>query len=374
MAAPSIVDAEDPILIVREATRRFGNVVALDRVSLKVPRGEFLTLLGPSGSGKTTLLRIVAGLEEPTAIAELRISGQDVRGIPANHRNVATVFQHYGLFPHMSVGENIEYGLLVRKRPPAERRLRAREALELVQLPDKYDRRVHQLSGGERQRIALARALVTEPDILLLDEPLGALDERLRQDMQVELLHLQRSLGTTFVLVTHSQDEALTMSSRIALLNGGRIVQDGSPQDLFDRPRSRFVADFMGIGNVLQGRVHSYHSGETMVTVNGREIVGRPVPGFSPSIDDKVFLAIRAERFRISADPIADSEKKINIVPCKSRLRIYKGNYYDIELETPLGTLVCRTVDAGDIPDAGYLLWDSQHCVTGPLDPEPSRT
>ncbi|MEX2298100.1 MAG: ABC transporter ATP-binding protein [Dongiaceae bacterium] len=368
MAATNSNHSADPILLIRDATRRFGNVIALERVSLTVPRGDFVTLLGPSGSGKTTLLRIVAGLETPSEIAELRISGQDVRGIPANHRNVATVFQHYGLFPHMSVGENIEYGLLVRKRPPAERRRRAMEALEMVRLPGKYDRRVHQLSGGERQRIALARALVTEPDILLLDEPLGALDERLRRDMQVELLRLQKSLGTTFILVTHSQEEALTMSGRIVLLNKGRIVQDGSPQDLFDRPQSRFVADFMGIENVLEGRVSGFNSGGTIVSVNGTEIAGQPIPGFSPSVGDNVFLAIRAERLRISPGA-SPANEGINAIRCKPRLRIYKGNHYDTELETPVGTLVCRQVDAGEFPETGFALWDPQHCIIGPMKP-----
>jgi ABC-type Fe3+/spermidine/putrescine transport system ATPase subunit len=367
MAAASNDRSVDPILVVRDATRRFGNVVALDRVSLTVPRGDFVTLLGPSGSGKTTLLRIVAGLETPSQISELRISGQDVRGIPANHRNVATVFQHYGLFPHMSVGENIEYGLLVRKRPADERRRRAMEALEMVRLPDKYDRRVHQLSGGERQRIALARALVTEPDILLLDEPLGALDERLRRDMQIELLRLQKSLGTTFILVTHSQEEALTMSGRIVLLDHGRIVQDGAPQDLFDRPQSRFVADFMGIENVLEGRVTDCRSGATIVAIDGTEIVGHPIPGFAPAAGEKVFLAIRAERLRISARA-APSDENLNAVRCDPRLRVYKGNHYDTELETPIGTLVCRQVDAGQVPETGYAIWDPRHCVIGPLD------
>ena len=358
--------AGDPILVVRDASRRFGNVVALDRVSLTVPRGDFVTLLGPSGSGKTTLLRIVAGLETPSEIAELRISGQDVRGIPANHRNVATVFQHYGLFPHMTVGQNIEYGLLVRKRPPEERKRRAMEALEMVRLPDKYGRRVHQLSGGERQRIALARALVTEPDILLLDEPLGALDERLRRDMQVELLRLQKQLGTTFILVTHSQEEALTMSGRIVLLNKGGIVQDGSPQDLFDRPQSRFVAGFMGIENVLDGRVVRSADGVTVAAVNGIEVAGLPIPGFAPAPGTPVFLAVRAERLRVSQNAARDGG--FNAIPCVPRLRIYKGNHYDTELETPVGTLVCRQVDAGAHPAAGDAVWEIRHCVIGPIE------
>ena len=237
----------EQILQVEHATHRFGDVVALDDVSITARRGEFLTLLGESGSGKTTLLRIVAGLERPTRIARIAIDGEDVSAIPASRRNCTTVFQHYALFPHMSVGQNVEYGLRVRGIDREHRRKQAEDALALVRLLDKYGRRVHQLSGGERQRVALARALVTEPAILLLDEPLGALDEKLRVDMQVELLDLHEKLGLTFIYVTHSQEEALTMSDRIILMRRGRIVQEGPPTDLFDRPATRFVADFMGV-------------------------------------------------------------------------------------------------------------------------------
>ena len=255
-AAPPIAEAGgDQILQVEHATHRFGDVVALNDVSITARRGEFLTLLGESGSGKTTLLRIVAGLERPTRIARIAIDGEDVSAIPASRRNCTTVFQHYALFPHMSVGQNVEYGLRVRGIDKDQRRKRAEDALALVRLLDKYGRRVHQLSGGERQRVALARALVTEPAILLLDEPLGALDEKLRVDMQVELLDLHEKLGLTFIYVTHSQEEALTMSDRIILMRRGRIVQEGPPTDLFDRPATRFVADFMGVENLLEGTI-----------------------------------------------------------------------------------------------------------------------
>ena len=224
-----------PILELRNVTHRFGTVVAVDDVSIAAEQGEFLTILGESGSGKTTLLRVISGLETPSEVGSLRIAGEDVSDTPASERNCTTVFQHYALFPHMSVGENVEYGLRVRGVAPREREHRAREALALVRLGDKYDRRVHQLSGGERQRVALARALVTRPAIVLLDEPLGALDEKLRVEMQVELLELHRQLGMTFVYITHSQEEALTMSDRVILMRRGRIVQEGTPSDLFDR-------------------------------------------------------------------------------------------------------------------------------------------
>ncbi|MGH6939444.1 ABC transporter ATP-binding protein [Hypericibacter sp.] len=367
MTSVPVSDANTPILVVREATRRFGLVTALDHASLTVPQGQFLTLLGPSGSGKTTLLRIIAGLEEPTEIAELSIAGLDVRGIPANHRNVATVFQHYGLFPHMSVGQNIEYGLLVRKRPAAERRQRAMEALELVRLPDKYDRRVHQLSGGERQRVALARALVTEPEILLLDEPLGALDERLRRDMQVELLRLQRALGMTFILVTHSQEEALTMSDRIVLLNRGRIVQDGTPRELFECPASRFVAEFMGAENVFQGKVIASADGLASILVGETVLQGRALPGSRLTLGMEAFLAVRAEHVQLAA-AVADRAGE-NLLPCQARLNIYKGNYHDTELDTPIGVVVSRQWDDTQSRQGKFAVWQASHCVIGPTGP-----
>ena len=237
--------ATDPLVLeVDDATRLFGEVVALDHVSISARAGEFLTFLGPSGSGKTTLLRIIAGLDEPTAIRTLKIGGEDVRFLAANKRNVTTVFQHYGLFPNMSVGENVGFGLMVKRAPENERRRRSHELLELMRLPGVYDRRIHQLSAGQRQRVALARALAPQPKILLLDEHLAALDERLRHDMQVELKELQANLGTTFIYVTHSQEEALTMSDRVAVLNQGRIVQNDAPSVVFNRPSNCFVADF----------------------------------------------------------------------------------------------------------------------------------
>jgi len=357
-----------PILVVRSATRRFGPVVALENASLSVDRREFVTLLGPSGSGKTTLLRIIAGLDEPSSIVELSIGGADMRGIPANHRNVATVFQHYGLFPHMSVGKNIEFGLLVRGRPADERRRRAREALELVRLPDMFDRRIHQLSGGERQRVALARALVTEPEILLLDEPLGALDERLRREMQVELLRLQQKLGTTFILVTHSQEEALTMSSRVVLMNHGRIVQDGRPQELFEQPRSKFVANFMGIENVLVGRVASIEARTVNLVVNDRQFTGQLLTGFTPAPQEPVFIATRAERVDIGNG--SSSSRGLNSIAFTSSLSVYKGTHYDIELSTPLGTLVSRQPKPLQAQEGGVALWSSDDCVVGPIDRE----
>ena len=241
-----------PAIRLRGLTRRFGEVVAVDHVGLDVREGEFLTLLGPSGSGKTTVLRMIAGFERPDA-GTIELSGVDVTALPANRRDVNTVFQDYALFPHMTVRENVEYGLRVRKVPAAERRQQADEALAAIRLEGYGDRKPAQLSGGQRQRVALARALVNRPKVLLLDEPLGALDLKLREQMQVELKEIQREVGITFVFVTHDQDEALTMSDRIAVFNAGRIAQIGTPRDIYEHPASPFIAGFVGTSNLLAG-------------------------------------------------------------------------------------------------------------------------
>ena len=223
--------------------------VAVDRVDAEIVDGEFFTMLGPSGSGKTTVLRMIAGFERPTAGAVL-LDGVDVTHAPPYDRDVNTVFQDYALFPHMTVAQNVAYGLMVKKVPRAEREQRVADALALVQLGDFGARKPSQLSGGQRQRVALARALVNRPKVLLLDEPLGALDLKLRREMQVELKQLQREVGITFVFVTHDQEEALTMSDRIAVFNKGRIEQLGTPGDVYERPTTEFVAGFVGTSNV----------------------------------------------------------------------------------------------------------------------------
>ena len=231
-------------------TRRFGSVVAVDDVSLSVGAGEFFSMLGPSGSGKTTCLRLIAGFEQPDA-GHIEIFGETAEGIPPYRRAVNTVFQDYALFPHMSVLDNVAYGLMVRGVGKSARRSAAREMLALVKLGGLEARRPAELSGGQRQRVALARALVVRPKVLLLDEPLGALDLKLREQMQVELKALQREVGISFVYVTHDQGEALSMSDRVAVFNEGRIVQVGTPYDVYETPRTRFVADFVGGSNIV---------------------------------------------------------------------------------------------------------------------------
>jgi putative spermidine/putrescine transport system ATP-binding protein len=242
-------------------SRHFGNVRAVDAVSLEIGEGEFFAMLGPSGSGKTTCLRLIAGFEQPTS-GHIEIFGETAEGVPPYRRNVNTVFQDYALFPHLSVLDNVAYGLMVSGIEKAVRHKAAEEALALVKLPGYGARRPGQLSGGQRQRVALARALVNKPKVLLLDEPLGALDLKLREQMQEELKALQKALGITFVFVTHDQGEALSMADRVAVFNDGKIAQAGTPAEIYGKPASRFVADFVGSSNVLPPQLVSKITGE----------------------------------------------------------------------------------------------------------------
>jgi putative spermidine/putrescine transport system ATP-binding protein len=247
----------------RGVSRHYGPVRAVDGLDLTIGEGEFFALLGPSGSGKTTCLRLIAGFEQPTA-GHIEIFGETAEGVPPWRRNVNTVFQDYALFPHLSVIDNVAYGPMIRGVGRAERHKAAAAALALVQLPGYGGRRPAQLSGGQRQRVALARALVNRPRVLLLDEPLGALDLKLREQMQEELKALQKSLGITFVFVTHDQGEALSMADRVAVFNAGRIAQVGTPQDIYERPAMRFVADFVGSSNVLPPEVSARLAGRAV--------------------------------------------------------------------------------------------------------------
>jgi putative spermidine/putrescine transport system ATP-binding protein len=249
-----------PAVSFQHVSRHFGSVRAVDDVTLDIAPGEFFAMLGPSGSGKTTCLRLIAGFEQPAA-GHIEIFGETAEGLPPYKRNVNTVFQDYALFPHMTVGQNVAYGLMIKGMGRADREAKAVQALAMVKLKGYEDRRPSQLSGGQRQRVALARALVNEPKVLLLDEPLGALDLKLREQMQEELKVLQKQLGITFVFVTHDQGEALSMADRVAIFNDGRIVQAGSPIEVYERPGSRFVADFVGSSNVMSPEFSTGHGG-----------------------------------------------------------------------------------------------------------------
>ena len=272
--APS-QDAAAPDIALRGLVKRYGSVEAVAGIDLEIARGEFFTLLGPSGSGKTTTLRLIAGFEIPDE-GEVRLRGEDVARQPPFARDVNTVFQDYALFPHMTVQQNVEYGLRVKKVGKAERRGRAKEALEMVQLGAYGDRKPGQLSGGQRQRVALARAIVNRPQVLLLDEPLGALDLKLRQGMQIELKRIQQEVGITFVYVTHDQEEALTMSDRLAVFRDGRIEQVGSPEDVYEHPATEFVAGFVGVSNVLErdGRRFTVRPEKVRMTEKGEPPAG----------------------------------------------------------------------------------------------------
>ncbi len=360
-----IDETQDSMLEARGITHRYGSVTALLDVSITARRGEFLTILGSSGSGKTTMLRVISGLEMPQEVAALSIDGVDVVGVPPAKRSCTTVFQNYALFPHMSVAENVAYGLKVRGISRTEALSEARRALSMVQLGEKADRRVSQLSGGEKQRVALARAVVTRPSILLLDEPLGALDEKLRQDMQFELIELQRLLGMTFVYITHSQEEALTMSDRVVLMSHGRVVQSGEPLDLFDRPVSRFAAEFMGFENILDGTFVGQDGTLGVVELTGgARVRGVPV-GARPKAGARVCIAIRAERIWQGSDTPENS------LPAERQTRTYRGKYTDIKADTAAGPIRLRRWDgAPKAAAAGSVGWQSRDAIIIPPAPE----
>lgn len=325
-----------PMLEVENVVHKYGPVTALSNVSLSAAKGEFLTILGSSGSGKTTMLRVISGLETPFSVSRLQIGGEDVAGVPAAKRRCTTVFQNYALFPHMSVIENVAYGLKIRKIPSMDVLKEARRALAMVQLETKAHRSIRQLSGGEQQRVALARAIVTKPAVLLLDEPLGALDERLRQDMQFELVELQRKLEMTFVYITHSQEEALTMSDRVVLMRNGQIEQSGKPLDLFDRPATRFAADFMGYENILNGTLirRDGKCGEVELS-NGARVRGTLVSD-DISAGDRINLALRAERISfVSAEENGLEGMLIS--------KVYRGKYTDMVMDTGAGEVRLRS-------------------------------
>jgi putative spermidine/putrescine transport system ATP-binding protein len=297
--------ARAPDIRLAGVRKTYGDVAAVDGVDLEIGRGEFFTLLGPSGSGKTTCLRMIAGFERPDA-GRIELAGEDVSRLPPAERDVNTVFQDYALFPHMSVGDNVAYGLKVKKVAKAERAKRVEEALAMVRLEGYGDRRPSQLSGGQRQRVALARALVNRPRVLLLDEPLGALDLKLRQQLQVELKRIQAEVGITFVYVTHDQDEALTMSDRIAVMDGGHVLQVGSPRDVYEEPGSRFVAGFVGVSNLLELPVEK-SEGDVLTLRLGAEdsITGEHSGGATEGAT--AIVTIRPERIALESAPRPDA-------------------------------------------------------------------
>ena len=349
----------DAIISIQNITKRFGPVVAVDDVSLDIPKNEFFALLGPSGCGKTTLLRMIAGLENPTEGAII-LDGTDTTGVAPNRRPVNMVFQSYAVFPHMSVLENVGYGLKVVGTPRAEIETRARDALEKVQLGGLAERMPDQLSGGQRQRVALARALVKQPKVLLLDEPLSALDAKLREQMQIELANLQESVGITFIIVTHDQDEALSMADRIAVMNAGKVSQIATPEELYESPKTRFVADFIGKVNLFDGKVGSATAKQMTVNVDGIGQLKVPLEGEAPS--GEVSVAVRPEKLKLSA-------KKPTGTGTKVQGRVvnlaYYGNASHVFLQTESGLSLTANVqndsrafdDNIDVGDTTWITW-----------------
>ena len=350
-------------------TKRFGETVAVDDLTLEIRRGEFFSLLGPSGCGKTTSLRMVAGFEEPDS-GRVELTGRDIVGVAPYKRNVNTVFQSYALFPHLTVYENVAFGLKRKKVPKIEMRDRVRYYLELVQLPAFDDRRPAQLSGGQQQRVALARALVNEPSVLLLDEPLGALDLKLRKQMQLELIRIQREVGVTFVYVTHDQEEALVMSDRLAVMSNGRVEQIGNPEDIYERPATRFVAGFIGTSNIIEapvvGRVGDLLQVES---APGDRLLVVPPPGVSIRGGERVAFTVRPEKLRIAGEHEGVPDRYCTVVGTVDDV-VYQGVSTQLVVRTDAGaTLVAfrqnneRVSDAGGPGNRVRLVWDPEFNV-----------
>jgi spermidine/putrescine transport system ATP-binding protein len=332
------VAASQPAIELVDASKRYGDVVALDGISLRIEPGEFFCLLGPSGCGKTTTLNLIGGFL-PLSSGELRIEGRKVNDLPPHQRNVNTVFQNYALFPHMTVAQNVRFGLRMAGLPKTEIDARVEEYLDLVGLLGHADRSPSQLSGGQQQRVALARALAKRPAVLLLDEPLGALDLKLRHQMQFELARIHRQVGTTFVFVTHDQEEALSMSTRIAVMSGGRISQVGSPREVYYRPVDRFVADFIGESNFLSGVIR-HEDGAPWFVLDGGERMPAP-DGAEPG---PATLMLRPESLRIGAPEGAPGSAITGHITGAA----FMGNHTRVTVSTAAGALVVHRLHEGD--------------------------
>lgn len=345
-------------------TKQFGDTVAVDNVSLQVEGGEFFSLLGPSGCGKTTTLRIIGGFVYPTT-GEVHINGEVMAETPPYRRPVNTVFQNYALFPHKTVAQNIAFGLQMKKVPKSEIANAIERSLDLIQLPGYEDRKPNELSGGERQRVALARALINEPTILLLDEPLSALDLKLRKQMQLELKALQRKVGITFVYVTHDQGEALALSDRIAVMNEGKILQVGMPSEIYDSPQSRFVADFIGTSNFLEGILISENE-IVLTTEPPSKIVCKPISGIS--LNTPVTVSIRPERIDLLTTSTSDAT---NLLRGMIQDESYLGTtlQYTVQTGYPTPVIVhqqntgAMDTDRFQRGDTVYLQWTPENAI-----------
>ncbi|OGT29728.1 MAG: putrescine/spermidine ABC transporter ATP-binding protein [Gammaproteobacteria bacterium RIFCSPHIGHO2_12_FULL_35_23] len=329
------------VIKVRNITKVYHDTVVLESINLDVNSGEFLTLLGPSGCGKTTLLRLISGFEEPTA-GSIMINGRDVKGLPPHLRDVNTVFQSYALFPHMTVYENIAFGLKCKKLPKTEIADRVQEALAMVRLEKLAGRRPAQLSGGQQQRVAIARAVVNKPLVLLLDEPLSALDYSLRKNMQIELKSLQRKLGITFILVTHDQEEALSMSDRVVIMDEGIIQQVGTPRQIYESPNSLHVAKFIGEANIFETEVLSVSENHLQLRIEGKIFTLSNKRG--AKLGQSVYMLVRPEDLRAwDKSEIIDREDKDELIQATVEQVIYKGSTVDLILRTASGKRLSAT-------------------------------
>jgi spermidine/putrescine transport system ATP-binding protein len=363
------VDGPQPAIELVGIAKRFhsrrGTVTAVERVDLVIGEGEFFSLLGPSGCGKTTTLRMIGGFEEPTE-GQILLYGRDVVGVPPNHRDVNMVFQSYALFPHMSVYDNVAFGLRRKSVDRAETERRVNEMLELVQLEGKSDRRPRELSGGQQQRVALARALVNHPKALLLDEPLGALDLKLRQAMQVELKRIQREVGITFVYVTHDQNEALTMSDRIAVMNDGVIEQLGSPREIYEHPATRFVAGFIGTSNLLTGKLARVTDDQGIIEVSPDEQIVVPAAGRDRlRAGQEIELTVRPEKIELAAGPgqaggcaLRGTVTEVVYLGTSTNFSVHTTTGADVVVFQQNSASAAAPVSRGD---EVWLTWDPQH-------------
>lgn len=341
-----------PVVQFENVTKRYGNVVAVDNLNLNIEPGKFVTLLGPSGCGKTTSLRMLGGFETPSS-GRILLAGRDVTRLPPNKRDVNIVFQDYALFPHMNVARNIAFGLELKGHSSGAIHRRVAELLELVQLQDYARRMPSELSGGQRQRVALMRALAPDPQVLLLDEPLSALDAKLRQQMQIELKSIQEQTGKTFMFVTHDQEEALTMSDQIVVMNNGKIEQMGDPNTLYGRPGSVFVANFLGETNLLRGTVLGNEGDVAALSWNGVTIKAEQ-GGLSPKAGDHLYVVLRPEAIHCSSAKPSSA----NQIKGKIRQRVFKGNHTSLRVEIGNGAFLNALVHPSDIATiSGEDVW-----------------
>jgi spermidine/putrescine ABC transporter ATP-binding subunit len=362
------MSGKDDYIRINDVSKHFGPVVAVEHVNFTIGEGEFFSLLGASGCGKTTLLRMLAGFESPTT-GEIYIDDAPISGVPPHHRPTNMVFQNYAIFPHLNVRRNIAYGLRVEKLDKAETNRRVEEALEMVKLPGFGERGAFELSGGQRQRVALARALIRRPKVLLLDEPLGALDKKLREEMQLELRALQQSLGITFVFVTHDQEEALTLSDRIAVMSQGKVLQIAAPEEIYQRPVSVEVADFIGQMNFIDASVNDLKDGEVLLDTAGLGQIKVPARGAPVQKGAKIVVAIRPEKLTLSKERGPDAHNAVQgVIETAAYLGDRRHYYVSVQgCDKPLAVAAQEVqISAGrslDHDGAVWLSWAEESLV-----------